>query len=92
MEKVQKIIDHLDRFGFVWRVSAELSDEPTILYGFTHSTPLTMILAFGQSLTNYPQFYEPFVDKWHKGAYRMPDKTNNDPIPQISNWESEEEN
>ncbi len=92
LEKVQKIIDHLDRFGLVWRVSAELSDEPTILYGFTHSTPLTMILALGKSLTNYPQFYEPFVDKWHKGAYRMPDKTNNDPIPQISNWESEEEN
>ena len=51
-----------------------------------------MILALGKSLTNYPQFYEPFVDKWHKGAYRMPDKTNNDPIQQISNLESEEEN
>ncbi len=91
-QKVQKIIDQLDRFGLVWRVSAELSDEPTILYGFTHNTPLTMILALAKSLTNYPQFYEPFVDKWHRGAYRMPEKTNNDPIPQISHWDSEDEN
>lgn len=91
VEKVQKVIDHLERFGLVWRVSAELAEEPTILYGFTHSTPLTMILSLAKSLTNYLQFYEPFVDKWHKGAYRMPDKQGMEPIPQISHWEQEED-
>lgn len=90
IEKVRKVIDSLDRFGLVWRVSAELSEEPTILYGFTHSTPLTMLLALAKSMTNYLQFYEPYVDRWHKGAYRMPEKSNTQPIPQISEWENEE--
>ncbi len=90
VERVQKVMDQLDRFGLVWRVSAELSDEPTILYGFTHSTALTMLLTLAQSLTNYIQFTEPFVDRWHTGAYRMPDKSNSDPIPQISFWDEEE--
>ena len=36
-EKVQHIIDELNRFGLVWRVSAEITDEPMILYGFTHA-------------------------------------------------------
>ena len=90
-EKVQHIIDELDRFGLVWRVSAEITDEPMILYGFTHSTPLTILLSLAKSLTNYIQFCEPFIDRWGKGAYRMPDKSNNEPIPQISNWDSEEQ-
>lgn len=63
VEKVQKIMDQLDRFGLVWRVSAELDDEPTILYGFTHNTPLTLLLTLAQSMTNYIQFVEPFVDR-----------------------------
>lgn len=88
-EKVQKIIDQLDRFGLVWRVYAELSDEPVILYGFTHSTPLTMILTLAKSLTNYLQFYEPFVDKWHKGAYKVSDLNVTEPVPQISEWEND---
>lgn len=46
VKKVQKIIDRLDRFGLVWRVSAEITDEPMILYGFTHSTPLTIVILF----------------------------------------------
>lgn len=90
LEKTQKIMDQLDRFGLVWRVSAELGEEPTILYGFTHNTPLTLLLTLAQSMTNYIQFVEPFVDRWHAGAYRMPDKSNTDPIPQISTWDSEE--
>lgn len=89
-EKVQKVIDQLDRFGLVWRVSAELSEQPTILYGFTHSTPLTMILTLAQSLTNYLLFHEPLIDQWQQGAYRMPDKSNSEPIPQISEWENED--
>lgn len=88
-KKVQHIIDELDRFGLVWRVSAEITDEPMILYGFTHSTPLTILLSLAKSLTNYIQYCEPFIDRWGKGAYRMPDKINSDPIPQISEWESE---
>lgn len=89
-EKVQQIIDELDRFGLVWRVSAEITDEPMILYGFTHSTPLTILLSLAKSLTNYIQFCEPFIDRWGKGAYRMPDKINTDPIPQVSHWDNEE--
>ena len=90
-EKVQHIIDELDRFGLVWRVSAEITDEPMILYGFTHSTPLTILLSLAKSLTNYIQFCEPFIDRWGKGAYRMPDKSNVEPIPQISHWDNEEQ-
>lgn len=73
-KKVQHIIDELDRFGLVWRVSAEITDEPMILYGFTHSTPLTILLSLAKSLTNYIQYCEPFIDRLGKGAYRMSDK------------------
>ena len=62
-----------------------------ILYGFTHSTPLTILLSLAKSLTNYIQFCEPFIDRWGKGAYRMPDKSNVEPIPQISHWDNEEQ-
>lgn len=56
IEIVSRVIDRLDRFGLVWRISAEISDNPPILYGYTYSTPLIMILALAKSLTNYIQF------------------------------------
>lgn len=90
VEKVQSVIDQLDRFGLVWRVSAEITDDPMILYRFTHSTPLTILLSLAKSLTNYIQFCEPFIDRWGKGAYKMPDKSNTEPIPQISHWDNED--
>jgi transcriptional regulator with XRE-family HTH domain len=90
IDHVSKIMDRLDRFGLVWRVSAEISDDPPILYGYTYSSPLTMILTLAKSLTNYIQFCEPFIDKWNTGAFRMPDKKTETPIPQVSYWENDE--
>lgn len=89
IESVSKAMDRLDRFGLVWRMSAEISDNPPILYGYTYSTPLTMILTLAQTLTNYIKFSEPYIDQWKQGAFRPSDKNTGEPIPQISHWEEE---
>lgn len=89
LEKVSAVIDKLDRFGLVWRMSAEISDPPVILYGYTHSTPLVMILALAKSLTNFIKFCEPLIDRYETGAFRRPDDSAIEPIPQVSLWDND---
>lgn len=87
VENVSRVMDKLDRFGFVWRISAESSESSQIVYGYTYSTALTILITLAKSLTNYIHFCEPLIDKWNTGAFRMPDKTNTEPIPQVSFWD-----
>lgn len=89
IEIVSRVIDRLDRFGLVWRISAEISDNPPILYGYTYSTPLIMILALAKSLTNYIQFQEPIIDKWNTGPFRMSENKTDNLIPQVSTWDND---
>lgn len=90
IEHVSRAMDRLDRFGLVWRVSAEITNNPMILYGYTYSMPLTMILTLAKSLTNYITFREPFIDQWTQGAFHMAGSHSGEPIPQVSVWEQDE--
>lgn len=90
IEKVSRLMDRLDRFGLVWRVSAEITGNPMILYGYTYSVPLTMILTLAKSLTNYINFREPFIDQWTQGAFQTAGSNTETPIPQVSVWENDE--
>ena len=87
IEKVQKVMDGLDRLGFVWRVTADISDDPPIIYGYGNSTPLTCLLALAESLTRYIQFHDLYVDTWQRGAFRVPETNNTRPVPQASFWD-----
>ncbi|MBO7474321.1 MAG: helix-turn-helix domain-containing protein [Ruminococcus sp.] len=85
-EKVQYIIDRLDRFGLVWRVSADIDDKPVILYGYTHQIPLTMILVLAKTITNYIQYMDPNVEEWTQGAFRRGDGEQDEVVPQVPWW------
>lgn len=89
LEKVKRIMDRLDRFGVVWRVSAEISDNPPIIYGYVNSMPLTFLLTMAKSLTRYIRFHDLNIDTWEQGPFRMPDVANTTPIPQAGFWETE---
>ncbi|MBO4878267.1 MAG: helix-turn-helix transcriptional regulator [Ruminococcus sp.] len=89
-EKVQNTIDRLDRLGMVWRVSADIADKPVILYGYSHSIPLTLILVLAKSITNYLRFNDPYIEDWEKGAFRRPDGEEDEVVPQAPWWKDGE--
>ena len=91
LKKVSQVIDKLDRLGIVWRMSAEISDSPVILYAYTHNTPLVFILTLAKSLTNFIKFCEPRIDKFETGAFGRDNRRDMNPIPQVSLWTSNEE-
>ena len=90
LEKVQLIMNRLDRFGLVWRMSGDFGeDDPTILYGYTHNPAVTMILVLAQSVCNYLRFCDPLADYYVFGT--MQDRTSGDPkrVPQVSPWDTD---
>ncbi|SHM45582.1 helix-turn-helix domain-containing protein [Ruminococcus flavefaciens] len=89
-EKVQHIIDRLDRFGLVWRVSADLDDKPVILYGYTHHTCLTLILVLAKTITNYLKYMDPNVEEWERGAFRRENGEQDEIVPQVPWWKEGE--
>ena len=89
-EEVQTVINRLDRFGFVWRMAADLGgDAPTIVYGYTHNPALAAILVLAQSLCHYIKYCDPEVDQFTYGT--MQDRTSGDPerIPEVSAWDTD---
>ncbi len=89
-EKVQRIIDRLDRFGLVWRVCADLNDKPVILYGYTHHTSLTLILVLAKTITNYLKYMDPNVELWERGAFRRENGEQDEIVPQVPWWKEGE--
>ena len=89
-EKVQHIIDRLDRFGLVWRVSADINDQPVILYGYTHHTSLTLILVLAKTITNYLKYMDPNVELWERGAFRRENGEQDEIVPQVPWWKEGE--
>ena len=85
-EKVQHIIDRLDRFGLVWRVSADINDLPVILYGYTHQIPLTLILVLAKTITNSLKYMDPNVEEWSQGAFRRENGEQDEVVPQVPWW------
>ncbi len=70
INKVRKVLDGLDRLGLVWKVSAEISDNPSVVYGFTNNIPLEGLLILATSLTQYIQFRDLYVDIWQLPPFR----------------------
>lgn len=89
-EKVQYIIDRLDRFGLVWRMSADLAQGETIMYGYAHNQAVTMILALTQSICNYLEFWDPLHDDFTEGSFRDPSGHTQNAIPQVSWWSDDD--
>lgn len=89
-EKVQSVMNRLDRFGFVWRMAADLGEaEPVIMYGYTHSPTLAMILLLAQSACNYLQNFDTKVDNYKYGTFQDRTTGNPDSIPQVSTWDTD---
>lgn len=83
MEKIKKVIDRLDRFGLVWRVSAELPDASPIVYGYTNNTLLIYMLIIAQAICKYIQNTDVFLDPYSIGPCRMENIADNSPVPQV---------
>ena len=86
-DKVQSIIDRLDRFGLVWRMAADTDEGSEIVYGYTHSPPITMILILSQTITNYLSSWDTCVDSYSKGVFIDDSGYHNTPVPQVSWWD-----
>lgn len=84
---VQRILNRLERFGLVWRMTADIAPENQFLYGNTHKIPLTMILILAKTITNYIRNINPGVDLWHRGVFRDIEVTDIEPLP---NWDDDE--
>lgn len=91
-EKLKYIVDRLDRLGIMWRVAVDDSEEASIVYGYGNSTALTVMLILAQSLSRYIQFLDCNIDNWQHGPFRMPNTSNNKPVPEVSLWCEEKNN
>lgn len=87
VNKVKKIMDNLDRLGIVWRVSADISDTPTIIYGYGHNTPLTLLLVIAKSISRYIRFHDLFIDQYSQGPFRYNAPKESTPVPEVSFWD-----
>lgn len=89
LKKVKYVMDRLDRFGIVWRISVEVDNRQSIVYGYVNSMPVTLLLTVAKSLTRYIRFHDLYVDTWEHGPFRMPNVANDTPVPQASLWSEE---
>ena len=85
VNRVKKIMDNLDRLGIVRRVSADISDSPTIIYGYGHNTPLTCLLILVKSISRY----DLYIDMYTRGPFRYKAVTESTPVPDVSSWDNE---
>jgi hypothetical protein len=88
VERVRKIMDNLDRLGIVWRVSADITDTPTIIYGYGHNTPLTCLLVIAKSISRYIRFHDLFIDSYSRGPFRAKSADKSTPVPQAELWDN----
>ena len=86
VNRVKKIMDNLDRLGIVWRVSADISDTPTIIYGYSYNTPLTCLLVIAESISRYIRFHDLFIDQYSRGPFRYNAPQEQTPVPEVSFW------
>lgn len=88
-KKLKHIVDRLDRLGIMWRVAVDDSEEPSIVYGYNNSTALTFMLILAQSLSRFIRYIDCNIDNWQHGPFRMPNTSNNKPVPEVSLWHEE---
>ncbi len=92
VKKLKHIVDRLDRLGIMWRVAVDDSEETSIVYGYNNSTALTTMLILAQSLSRFIRYFDCNIDTWKYGSFRMPNTSNNKPVPEVSLWCEEENN
>lgn len=91
-KKLKYIVDRLDRLGIMWRVAVDDSEESSIVYGYNNSTALTFMLILAQSLSRFIRYIDCNIDNWQHGPFRMPNTSNNKPVPEVSLWHEEKNN
>lgn len=84
--RVRKVMDNLDRLGIVWRVSADITDTPSIIYGYGFNTVLTCLLVLAKSITNYIKFHDLYVDIYTHGPFCHKNAEASGPVPQAPLW------
>ncbi len=91
VSRVRKVMDNLDRLGIVWRVSADIVDQPSIIYGYSYNTALTCLLVLAKSITNYIRFHDLCIEPYTCGPFRCQSAEENGPVPQASFWQDAED-
>ncbi len=72
LEKVENIMQTLDRLGLAWSISAEISENPPSVYGACGNSPLVFLVSLATAICNYVQNRALFVDRWEQGPFRYP--------------------
>lgn len=90
VDKVQNVIDRLDRLGIVWRVSVDLEEGETIMYGYTHNQALPMILTLAQSICNYFKSWDPNYDVYSFGVFRDETGLIRNELPDVPGWNDDD--
>lgn len=88
-EKVQLVMNRLDRFGLVWRMAADSEGDPIIMYGYTNNPAVAGILVLAQSISSYLQFCDPKIDSYSFGSMQDRSKGESDIVPQVSGWDTD---
>lgn len=70
IETVSDIVDRFERFGIMWKLTANTGNDTFPIYGYVHNIPLVGILTMAESLVNFIACREPDIDIWNKGPFR----------------------
>ncbi len=92
LPRVRKVMDNLDRLAIVWRVSANITDTPSIIYGYGYNTALTCLLVIAKSIANYIRSHDLCIDTYTRGPFRTLPAEAKGPVPQASLWTDAENN
>lgn len=78
VKKVSEVIKKLGELGIVWKISAEISDEPSDVYGFVNNPALVGLLVLAKSVSEYLRFHDIYVDTWEQAPFRFKENNNTD--------------
>ncbi|HRR75691.1 MAG TPA: helix-turn-helix domain-containing protein [Ruminococcus sp.] len=70
LEIVSDIVDRFDRFGIMWKITANTGDMTFPMYGYVHNVPLLGIFTLAESLVHFLSYREPDIDIWSKAPFR----------------------
>ena len=90
VEKVQYVIDRLNRLGIVWRVSVDMAEKSQIMYGYTHNQALPVILVLTQSICSYFGAWDPSYDDYSLGVFKDETGKMDNLPPDVSFWKENE--
>jgi transcriptional regulator with XRE-family HTH domain len=88
-EKVQTVMNRLDRLGLVWRMAADSDSDPIIMYGYTNNPAVAGILVLAQSISSYLQFCDPKIDTYSFGSMQNRREGTSGTVPQVSGWDTD---